>query len=69
MEQLKAKLPQLRAELENPTTFAEIYNYAYAFSREVCTKFTPRLNHAIFQCRKGKSACSLTWRWPCGSCC
>ena len=33
-EKLKAKLPQLRAELDIPDSFREIYNFAYKFSCE-----------------------------------
>jgi DCN1-like protein 1/2 len=34
LEKLKAKLPQLRAELKDPESFREIYNFAYKFSCE-----------------------------------
>jgi DCN1-like protein 1/2 len=34
LEKLKNKLPQLRAELEDPDSFREIYNFAYKFSCE-----------------------------------
>ncbi|KAG7675062.1 hypothetical protein Ndes2526B_g07910 [Nannochloris sp. 'desiccata'] len=34
LEKLKAKLPQLRAELLDPNSFREIYNFAYKFSCE-----------------------------------
>ncbi len=32
---LKAKIPELRKELQNDKKFKDIYNYAYNFSREV----------------------------------
>jgi hypothetical protein len=35
IDKLKAKLPELRAELRDPGKWREIYNYAYSFSREV----------------------------------
>jgi DCN1-like protein 1/2 len=34
LEKLRAKLPALRAELDDPRAYREIYNFAYAFSRE-----------------------------------
>lgn len=34
LAKLKAKLPALRAELDAPATFKDVYNYAYLFSRE-----------------------------------
>lgn len=34
IDKLKKKLPELRAQLENPSYFKEIYNFAYLFSRE-----------------------------------
>lgn len=34
LDKLKAKLPRFRSELNDPSSFKEIYNYAYLFSRE-----------------------------------
>lgn len=34
LDKLKAKLPRLRAELDDPAMYREIYNFAYMFSRE-----------------------------------
>ena len=34
LDKLKAKLPDLRAELNDPSAFKQIYNYAFSFSRE-----------------------------------
>lgn len=33
LDKLKAKLPGLRAEMQDPDKFRQIYNYAYLFSR------------------------------------
>ncbi len=35
VEKLKAKIPELRKEMQNDEKFKDIYNYAYMFSREV----------------------------------
>lgn len=37
LDKLRKKLPELRAELQNEERFRDIYNYAYMFSREVCS--------------------------------
>ena len=34
LEKLKKKVPKLRAELNDPQSFREIYNFAYLFSRD-----------------------------------
>lgn len=34
LDKLKAKLPSLRAEMDSPDKFRQIYNFAYLFSRE-----------------------------------
>jgi len=34
LTKLKAKLPDLRAQLNDPTAFKQIYNYAFSFSKE-----------------------------------
>jgi DCN1-like protein 1/2 len=34
LAKLKTKLPSLRAELDTPDTYKEVYNYGYLFSRE-----------------------------------
>ncbi|KAL4452395.1 hypothetical protein ABPG75_008057 [Micractinium tetrahymenae] len=41
IDKLKAKLPQLRAELQDPAKFRQIYQFAYRFSREKGQKIVP----------------------------
>lgn len=35
IDKLRAKLPELRAELRDPTRFQEVYSFAFAWAREV----------------------------------